>query len=66
MPRRATIIIARFARTSRTIPALAVTAYGGPLQYQLALSAGFDGYVKKPFAPQDLVRAVAGVLENKR
>jgi PAS domain S-box-containing protein len=45
-----------------TIPAVAVTAYGGPLQRQLALSAGFDDYVKKPFAPHDLVRAVAGVL----
>ncbi|MEA2488641.1 MAG: hypothetical protein QOH21_433 [Acidobacteriota bacterium] len=49
-----------------TIPAVAVTAYGGPLQRQLALSAGFDDYVKKPFAPQDLVRAVAGVLANSR
>lgn len=49
-----------------TIPALAVTAYGGALQHQLALSAGFNGYVKKPFAPQDLVRAVAGVLANSR
>lgn len=47
-----------------TIAAVAVTAYGGPLQQQLAFSAGFDGYVKKPFAPQDLVRAVAGVLAN--
>ena len=43
------------------IPAVALTAYGGPLQRQLALSAGFDDYVKKPFAPQELVRAVAGV-----
>ena len=43
------------------IPAVAVTAYGGPLQRRLALSAGFDDYVKKPFGPQELVRAVAGV-----
>lgn len=49
-----------------TIPAVAVTAYGGPLQRQLALSAGFDDYVKKPFAPQDLVLAVAGVLAKNR
>jgi PAS domain S-box-containing protein len=46
------------------IPAVAVTAYGGPLQRQLALSAGFDDYLKKPFAPQDLVRAVAGVARR--
>ena len=46
------------------IPAVALTAYGGPLQRQLALSAGFDDYVKKPFAPQDLVRAVEGVARR--
>jgi PAS domain S-box-containing protein len=46
------------------IPAVAVTAYGGPLQRQLALSAGFDDYLKKPFAPRDLVRAVAGVARR--
>ncbi len=43
------------------IPAVALTAYGGPLQRQLALSAGFDDYVKKPFVPRDLVRAVGAV-----
>ena len=48
-----------------TIPAVAVTAYGGPLQRQLAHSAGFDDYVKKPFAPHDLVRVVAGVLAKR-
>jgi CheY-like chemotaxis protein len=46
------------------IPAVALTAYGGPLQRQLALSAGFDDYLKKPFAPQDLVRAVATVVRR--
>jgi PAS domain S-box-containing protein len=46
------------------IPALALTAYGGPFQRQLALSAGFDEYVKKPFTPQDLVRAVAHVARR--
>jgi CheY-like chemotaxis protein len=46
------------------IPAVAVTAYGGPLQRQLAISAGFDDYLKKPFAPQDLIRAVAGVTRR--
>ena len=48
------------------IPAIAVTAYGGPLQRELALSAGFDDYIKKPFAPRDLVAAVAGVRTKKR
>ena len=48
------------------IPAVAVTAYGGPLQRQLALFAGFDDYLKKPFAPQELVRVVAGVTHTVR
>jgi CheY-like chemotaxis protein len=47
------------------MPAVAVTAYGGPLQRQLALSAGFDDYLKKPFSPQDLVRAVAAVCRSR-
>ncbi len=50
---------------SSRIPAIALTAYGGPLQQQLALSAGFDEYVKKPFAPQALIDAVAGVARRR-
>lgn len=46
------------------IPAVALTAFGGPLQRQLALSAGFNDYLKKPFAPQDLVGVVAGVVRQ--
>ena len=46
------------------IPAVALTAYGGALQRQLALAAGFDDYLKKPFAPQDLLRVVAGVARR--
>lgn len=54
---------ARDDETSR-IPAIALTAYGGPLQRQLALAAGFDEYVKKPFAPQELIRAAAAVARR--
>jgi hypothetical protein len=35
-----------------------------PLQRRLALSAGFGDYVKTPFAPQDLVRTVAGLVRG--
>lgn len=48
------------------IPAVAVSAYGGPLQRQLALAAGFDDYLKKPFDPQDLVRVVAAAVRAVR
>jgi PAS domain S-box-containing protein len=47
------------------IPVVALTAYGGPLQRQFALAAGFDDYVKKPFTPEDLVRAVAAAARRK-
>jgi PAS domain S-box-containing protein len=40
------------------IPAVALTAYGGPLQKELAISAGFNDYVKKPFAPRELLRVL--------
>lgn len=46
------------------IPAVAVSAYGGPVQRQLALSAGFDEYLKKPFAPRDLIRVVASIVRR--
>jgi CheY-like chemotaxis protein len=46
------------------IPAVALTAYGGPLQKQLALEAGFDDYLKKPFAPQDLIETIAKVVHK--
>jgi CheY-like chemotaxis protein/two-component sensor histidine kinase len=56
-------IRARSDEMSR-IATLAVTAYGGPLQRERALSAGFDDYVRKPFAPEDLVRAVGAVARR--
>ena len=46
------------------IPAIALTAYGGPLQRELALAAGFNNYIKKPFAPRELLGALAGVARQ--
>src|SRR5688500_13176414 len=50
---------------SSRIPAIALTAYGAPLKPQLALSAGLDEYVKKPFTPRALSEAVADVARRK-
>jgi signal transduction histidine kinase/CheY-like chemotaxis protein len=41
------------------IPALALTAHGGPEDREKALAAGFDTYVAKPAAPAELVAKVA-------
>jgi len=45
-------------------PAIALTAFGGPLQHELALGAGFNDYVKKPFVLQDLLRALAALKKS--
>ena len=42
-----------------TTPALAVTAYAGLDDVELALSAGFQAHLPKPVHPVDLVRAVS-------
>lgn len=41
------------------IPAVALTAFGRPSDRETLLSAGFDRYMKKPFEPVELARAVA-------
>ena len=41
------------------MPALALTAYGGPEDRKKALAAGFDIHVPKPAAPADLLAWVA-------
>jgi two-component system CheB/CheR fusion protein len=42
-----------------SLPALAVTAYGGESDRLLALSAGFQSHVAKPVAPAELVTEIA-------
>jgi two-component system CheB/CheR fusion protein len=41
------------------VPALALTAYAGPVHREKALAAGFDRQVSKPVVPADLVAQVA-------
>jgi signal transduction histidine kinase/DNA-binding response OmpR family regulator len=44
----------------RTIPVLAITAFGRPEDEARVLEAGFSGYIRKPVEPEALARAVAG------
>jgi PAS domain S-box-containing protein len=49
--------------TARRLPAIAVTAYAGEQHRLKALSAGFDAYRAKPLSPQEIVAAIAEVID---
>jgi signal transduction histidine kinase/ActR/RegA family two-component response regulator len=49
-----------------TVPAVAVTAYGGVVDRIRVLSAGFQMHVPKPVEPAELVAAVAALAEAAR
>jgi CheY-like chemotaxis protein len=44
------------------IPAIALTAYAGEINYQQALSAGFQRHVSKPVEPAKLVEVIANLV----
>ncbi|BAZ22923.1 multi-sensor hybrid histidine kinase [Kalymmatonema gypsitolerans NIES-4073] len=45
------------------IPAIALTAYAGDLDYQQAIAAGFQQHIAKPVEPAALVAAVANLAD---
>ena len=46
------------------VPAIALSAYAGEIDYQQALAAGFQRHLSKPLDPQKLVQAILGVLDR--
>nr|RNJ70052.1 MAG: PAS domain-containing hybrid sensor histidine kinase/response regulator [Leptolyngbya sp. IPPAS B-1204] len=48
-----------------TIPAIALTAYAGEIDYQQAMAAGFQRHIAKPIEPQVLIGAIAALRENR-
>jgi CheY-like chemotaxis protein len=48
------------------IPAIALTAYAGELNQQKALAVGFQRHLAKPVEPNELVIAVAALVEQRR
>jgi PAS domain S-box-containing protein len=46
------------------IPAIALTAYAGEIDYQLAMSAGFQRHIPKPVEPTRLVEAIVDLLRS--
>ena len=47
------------AKSGRVTPAIALTAFTSPGDKELALSAGFQAYMAKPFHPKDLISLIA-------
>lgn len=48
------------------IPAIALTAYAGEINYQQALLAGFQQHVSKPVEPAKLVEVIANLVGQSR
>jgi PAS domain S-box-containing protein len=46
------------------IPAIALTAYAGEVDYQQAISAGFQQHITKPVEPAKLIRAIANLIDG--
>ncbi|BAZ15830.1 PAS/PAC sensor hybrid histidine kinase [Calothrix sp. NIES-4071] len=44
------------------IPAIALTAYAGEIDQQLALAAGFQQHISKPIEPEVLIQAILTIL----
>jgi len=44
------------------VPAIALTAYAGEIDYQQAMAAGFQKHIPKPVKPDALIGAIAQVL----
>lgn len=47
------------------IPAIALTAYAGEINYQRAISAGFQKHISKPVEPDSLIEAIASLVERR-
>ena len=48
--------------TPGEVPAIALTAYARASDRERAFNAGFQNHLVKPIDPEDLIRAVTGVL----
>jgi PAS domain S-box-containing protein len=46
------------------IPAIALTAYAAEIDQQRALQVGFQRHITKPLEPEELVKAIAGLLDR--
>ncbi|MDZ8027140.1 MAG: PAS domain S-box protein [Nostoc sp. DedQUE11] len=48
------------------VPAIALTAYAGDINYQQAIAAGFQQHLPKPVEPEVLIRVIADLLKQNQ
>ncbi|NJO80324.1 MAG: PAS domain S-box protein [Cyanobacteria bacterium RM1_2_2] len=53
------------AEQGGTVPAIALTAYAGEIDYQQAMAVGFQRHIAKPIEPQVLIQAIADLTRQK-
>ena len=56
----------RAQEATRDVPIMIVTAFAEESQAAKALAAGADAYLRKPFAPRDLLAKTASLLLERR
>ncbi|MEH1886237.1 AAA family ATPase [Nostoc sp.] len=47
-----------------TIPAIALTAYAGEMDYQQAIAVGFQRHISKPVDPEELLKAIGALIKS--
>ena len=54
------VVVSRLKESSKTcpIPIIIITASAEESDYEKAVEQGVDGYFKKPFDPEELIRAI--------
>jgi CheY-like chemotaxis protein len=53
------------AQQGGNIPAIALTAYAGEVNEQQAIAAGFQMHIPKPIDPDELMEAIASLIQAK-
>jgi two-component system phosphate regulon response regulator PhoB len=56
----------RAQEATKDVPIMIVTAFAEESQAALALAAGADAYMRKPFSPKELLAKTASLLLERR
>lgn len=51
-------------KQGQQVPAIALTAYAGEIDFQQAIGAGFQRHLSKPVEPETLIKTVADLVEQ--